>query len=337
MQLAVITGVALVAAECLTSLGDIRRVLRALTWGGAFCGVVAALQFWISLDLVAVPEELPGFSINFDNPAIVARAALNRVAGTSILSIELGVVAGMLLPLAVYLAMLRQGPDAAASGGRRSLLIGLAIPAVRVAVGDHLGRALLRGARGSDAAAAAAGRAVRGSPRDRRGVHVGARRDRHAHVVLRSRHQRRLGGGTGVRLPGGGAARESGAMVRPRRRDLHARQPYVHTRQPVPEDGDRTRLLRGRRAARLFPGAADLRLSSPGGAARTPSSDCCCAALAGAALAAAVCSFTFDSLSFPMFSNVYALVIGLIGAAWRLAPGPPQAERGASIVPWFHA
>ena len=29
MQLAVITGVALVAAECLTSLADVRRVLRA--------------------------------------------------------------------------------------------------------------------------------------------------------------------------------------------------------------------------------------------------------------------------------------------------------------------
>ena len=45
MQLAVITGVALVAAECLHSLRDVRRVLRALTWGAAFCGVVAALQF----------------------------------------------------------------------------------------------------------------------------------------------------------------------------------------------------------------------------------------------------------------------------------------------------
>ena len=57
-----------------------------------------------------------------------------------------------------------------------------------------------------------------------------------------------------------------------------------------------------------------------------------CAALAGAALAAAVCSFTFDSLSFPMFSNVHALVIGLIGACWRLAAasraGARRARRG---------
>jgi hypothetical protein len=32
-----------------------------------------------------------------------------------------------------------------------------------------------------------------------------------------------------------------------------------------------------------------------------------------------VCSLTFDSMSFPMFVNVYALVIGLVGACWRLA------------------
>jgi O-antigen ligase len=44
-----------------------------------------------------------------------------------------------------------------------------------------------------------------------------------------------------------------------------------------------------------------------------------CAALAGAALTAMVCSLTYDSLSYPMFVNVHALVIGLIGAAWRIA------------------
>ena len=36
MQLAGVSGVILVTAECLRSREDIRRVLRALTWGGAF-------------------------------------------------------------------------------------------------------------------------------------------------------------------------------------------------------------------------------------------------------------------------------------------------------------
>ena len=53
-----------------------------------------------------------------------------------------------------------------------------------------------------------------------------------------------------------------------------------------------------------------------------------CGALAGAALAAAACSLTFDSLSYPMFIGLYALVIGLIGAPWRLA-----AVRGSGSCP----
>jgi O-antigen ligase len=65
-----------------------------------------------------------------------------------------------------------------------------------------------------------------------------------------------------------------------------------------------------------------------------------CAALAGASLAAAVCTVTFDSLSFPMFSNVHALVIGMIGACWRLAgpgelraPQPVGAGAGRTSTP----
>ena len=164
MQLAVITGVALVAAECLDSLRDMRRVLRALCWGGAFCGVVAALQFWLSLDLAVYLRDLPGFSLNFDNPGILVRDGLNRVTGTAIYPIELGVVAGMLLPLAVYLAIYDTerserrtvgtgGPDRARD------------PGVGIALGDHLGRRGARGARGADAGAAAAGRALRGAVR----------------------------------------------------------------------------------------------------------------------------------------------------------------------------
>ena len=72
MQLAVITGVALIAADFLGSLSDVRRVLRVLCWGGAFCGVVAALQFWISLDLSVYLRELPGFSLNVDDVGIVS-------------------------------------------------------------------------------------------------------------------------------------------------------------------------------------------------------------------------------------------------------------------------
>ena len=105
IRFAVVTGVAIVAAEWLSSLEDVRRVLRALVWGGAFCGVVAGLQYWFSLDLAQYLRDLPGFTINSDNPAIAMRDGLNRVTGTAITPIELGVVAGMLIPIAIYLGL----------------------------------------------------------------------------------------------------------------------------------------------------------------------------------------------------------------------------------------
>jgi O-antigen ligase len=54
------------------------------------------------------------------------------------------------------------------------------------------------------------------------------------------------------------------------------------------------------------------------------------AALAGAALAAVVCSATFDSLSFPMFANVQALVFGLIGAVWLVVDGERKTAQGVA-------
>jgi O-antigen ligase len=54
-----------------------------------------------------------------------------------------------------------------------------------------------------------------------------------------------------------------------------------------------------------------------------------CAALAGATFAGAVCSATFDSLSFPMYYNVQALVVGLVGTVWLLV----RKERNAASRP----
>src|SRR5690348_7270593 len=109
MQLAGISGVILVTAECLRSKDEIKRVLRALTWGGSFCGVVAVLQSRLSLDVTPYLKwVLPGFSLNeiaSGNAEIILRGSINRVFGTAVDPIELGVAAGMLLPIAVYMAM----------------------------------------------------------------------------------------------------------------------------------------------------------------------------------------------------------------------------------------
>jgi cell division protein FtsW (lipid II flippase) len=338
IQLAVITGVALVAAECLNSLRDVRRVLRALTWGGAFCGVVAALQFWISLDVTPYLRELPGFSLNSENPAILTRAALNRVSGTSITPIELGVVAGMLLPLAIYLAI----HDTNRTTGKRwapVLLIGLAIPtsvsrsailSVALAVGVLV---VLMPTRQRLVALCVAPLAMIGVFMSAPGVigtlarfflagtdddSVKARVYDYPVVERLVNEAPWFGHGGGTYLPEGlyildnqylKIAIELGLV------GVIALAAYFL----VP--------LISALVARRHSDDPELRML--------------CAALAGAALAAGVCSVTFDSLSFPMFSNVYALVIGLIGACWRLAaaqraPGT-TAPRAGPLTTYFAA
>lgn len=104
--LAAITGVAFVAAECLRSLEDVRRVLRALVWGGAFCAGVAIVQYFFSYSATPfLGTLLPGFSYNAELGGIGFRAGLSRVPGTTAHPIELGTTAAILLPLAIYLAM----------------------------------------------------------------------------------------------------------------------------------------------------------------------------------------------------------------------------------------
>ncbi len=328
MELAGITGVALVAAEFLNSLDDVRRVLRALCWGGAFCGVVAAMQFWISLDIALYLRDLPGFSLNHFDPGIINRAALNRVAGTAIHPIELGVVAGMLLPLAIYMALydVERTPR---SRWAPVALIGIAIPAsvsrsAILAVGLALAvLVVLMPVHQRVIAFCALPFALVGVFMSAPGVigtltsffgagtsdpSVAARVNDYP-LVERFLHDAPWFG------RGGGTYFADNAI------DILDNQ-YLKT---VIEQG-----LVGVVALAAFflvPMIAAL-------VARQRSSDpelrLLCAALAGAGLAAAVCSLTFDSLSFPMFANVYALVIGLIGAGWRLAVGAeaPATARG---------
>jgi cell division protein FtsW (lipid II flippase) len=339
MQLAVITGVALVAAECLTSLRDVRRVLRALSWGGAFCGVVAALQYWLTLDITPYLRDLPGFSVNFENPAIVAREALNRVSGTSITAIELGVVAGMLLPLAIYLALY----DTDRSAWRRwapVVLIGLAIPtSVSRSAIISVGLAcavlvVLMPIRQRLVALCAAPFAVAAVFMSAPGVigtlttffKAGTNDDSVMARVYDYPEVERLvsqapwfGHGGGTYLP------ENPMYILDNQ--------YLKTAIELGLVGVVVLAVYflvpfiAALVARRRTGDPDLRLL--------------CAALAGAALAAGVCSVTFDSLSFPMFSNVYALVIGLIGACWRLAaveatPATARA-RGRPIATYLGA
>ena len=331
MQLAVMTGVALVAAECLTSLSDVRRVLRALTWGGAFCGAVAGLQFWMNVDITPYLRALPGFTVNHDNLAIISRNALNRVAGTGIHPIELGVTAGMLLPIAVYLAIY----DTDRTLRRRwfpVLLIAVAIPAsvsrsaiIAVALSITL-LIVLMPARQRLVAIAASPLAIVAVFMTAHGL-IGtlasffgagtndpsvANRVNNYPMVQKLVEQKPWFGSGG------------GTYIAPDAVHILDNQ-YLHT---AIELG----ILGALALCIYFVVPLVVALVTR---ARTsdPELRLLCAALAGAAAVATVCSATFDSLSFPLFTNVDALVVGLIGTCWRLSATGSQTKRGQGVRP----
>lgn len=323
MQLADMTGVALLAAEGLRSLDEVRRLLRTVTWGGAFCGAVAGLQFWASFD-IAQYLKLPGFTIPAASAtsALSVRDGLNRVTGTAIHPIELGVVAAILLPLAVWLAIY----DTDRKAWKRWLpvaLIAIAVPAsvsrsAIIAVALSMGTFIvLMPVRQRVLALALVPVSVAAVFVTSHGLirtmlqyfgmgtgdsSVAHRVNNWSYVESLVRHAPWFGQGGGTYIPSTNVSL------------LHVLDDqYLHTAIELGLFG-----VVGLGALFLVPMFAAF-------AARRRSSDpelrLLCAALAGGALAATVCSATFDSFSFPMFYNVFALVIGLIGACCRLAMG----------------
>jgi O-antigen ligase len=321
LQLADVSGVILIAAECLHSLDDIRRVLRALTLGGAFCGFVALLQFKFSRDITPfLLRLLPGFSVNqiaASNAGILSRGGFNRVSGTAIDPIELGVVAGMLLPLAIYLAMY----DKSRSMVTRwlpVLFIAVAVPAsvsrsavlaAGIAVGVFLvtlpPAARVRMFAAVGVAVAAVALTAHGLITTFRYYFLAGTSDSSiAHRVNNYPYVEQLvrmapwfGQGGGTYIP------VSGINVLDNQ--------YLTSAIELGLVG-----LAVLAFYLVWPALAAL---TARGRTDSPELRDLCAALAGAALAAVACSATFDSFSFPMFVNVQALVLGLIGAAWLLA------------------
>ena len=211
-------------------------------WGGAFCGFVAVLQYWLSLDLAQYLRDLPGFAVNHDNPAILARGSLNRVAGTAVHAIELGVVSGMLIPIAsvsgsttaTKTPFKRWAPLDADRPRRRH---------VGVALGDPLGRRGVRHAGGTAAAAAAPGRPGRAAVRGGGDLHVRARLDRHPRRAV----LRRASNDPSIRYrthdyPLAEQLWQSAPWFG-RRRHLDPRRLAEHLRQPVPAHGGRAGLV----------------------------------------------------------------------------------------------
>jgi O-antigen ligase len=316
LQLAMLTGVAFAAAEGLRSLKDIRRVLRAMVWGAAFSGVVGAIQFWASVDLTTYAKYLPGFTLNANDPEIVLRGSLNRVVGTAIDPIELGVAAGMMLPLAVYLAIY----DTGRSQLRRWLpvvLIGVAVMvsvsrsaviAVIVTIGLLVVLMPIRqrlwalailpvGILGAFMTAhGLLGTLVKFFGYGNSDSSISHRTGNYPYVWSLFKHTPWLGEGGGTFIP----------------TPLHILDnQYLMAAVDLGALGVIAFIvlflvpLVAALRARLWTSSEELRLLL--------------AALAGGCAVALLCSATFDSFSFPVFYCSFALVAGIVGAAWRLA------------------
>ncbi len=318
MQFAGMSGVVLVAAEGLHTLADVRRVLRALTWAGAFCGIVAGLQFKARIDLTKYLK-LPGFSLNAadaGNAESILRGGQNRVPGTATDPIELGVAAGMLLVLAVYLMMHDKDRPiwqrvvpvlcilvAVVGSVSRSGVISVTVafgvlvvslPPVRrlkglAAVPVALGVVFVssHGLIGTLKSYFLAGNSD---------PSVSHRTNNYPYVEQLVRQAPWLGQGMDTYMPDAVHILDN---------------QYLTTAIELGLFGV---------AALVFylawPALVALVARS-----RTTNQELrdLCAALAGADLAAVLCAGTFDGFSFPMFFNLQALVAGLTGAAWMMA------------------
>lgn len=317
------SGVILLASEHLRAWSDILRVIRTLIWGAALSGCVAVLQFWFRWDLKPyLRMPLVGFEHDAAYSGFQARDALMRVSGTSNHPIELGVIAGMLLPLAIWLGFHDHGRPPV----RRWFpvaVIGMCIPMsvsrsaiLAVAVSLLTFTVLLPpvprswmlaflpvGLVGIFATTPGYLSTILGSfTAGSNDPSITNRLDNYPRVLAALREAPWLGRG-------------GGTDIAPDATKILDNQ-YLKSAVELGSIGVCALCLYF-----LVPAIAAL-------AARLRFSDqprrMLCAAIAGSCLAAAVGSFTFDAFSFAQFASVDAVVVGLSGACWlharRLQP-----------------
>lgn len=326
-----ISGVVLVAAEHLRDPRDVLRVLRTVVWGATFSAIVAMLQFWLRWDLKPVLRQLlPGFEVNFENGSYQGRDALMRVGGTAIHPIELGVVAGMLLPLAIWFGM----HDTHRPALRRwapALLIGMCVPmsvsrsAVLTVVASMSVFVICLPARQRVWAFACTPLAVvaifASTPGYLRTIvasfgagtedsSITNRLDNYPRVVALVREAPWLGRGGGTYL------------VEDATRILDNQ--YLKTAIELGLPGLLALVL-----FFLVPAiaAADTRRRSTDAQVRL-----LVGALGGGCFAAAIGAYAFDALAFPQFASIHAVVVGLTSSCWLAVRGSPRWRCGPVTV-----
>lgn len=100
------SGIVLMTTETARTVDAALQLVRALLLGAVFCSLVAAYQFVTHTDPMSWYQSvLPGFKDNGGNQPFQERGSFLRVAGSTFHPIELGVIASMLLPLALWRAL----------------------------------------------------------------------------------------------------------------------------------------------------------------------------------------------------------------------------------------
>ena len=97
-------GVSLVATDMLHSRESVDRLLRLLTYLTAIVAVIGILQFVTGLDLSKYLV-IPGLTANGDIDVTGERSSFRRVAGTTSHQIEFGVILAAVYPIALHYAL----------------------------------------------------------------------------------------------------------------------------------------------------------------------------------------------------------------------------------------
>lgn len=310
-------GIILVTAEAVRTLNAAMALTRALLAGAAFCCLVAVVQFFFRVDPMQwLQMAMPGFTNNGGNTAFQIRGAMMRVSGSTFHSIELAVICSMLLPLSIWRSLYDvKGRKwvhwtitallvfAIASTVSRSGILGLlAGMAVFIPFLPRMARrwafiaapaivaALFLGVPGLVGTLTASLTAGDNDPS------ITTRTNNYPRVAAMVEERPFFGVGPGNYMPSNA---------------IHILDnQYLNATVTIGLVG-----LVGLIAYLTLPGLSTLLAAR---ASRIPALRCLAGAVAAAGVVAAVCSFTFDSMSFPVFALTYPFIVGLAGGAWNM-------------------
>lgn len=96
-------GIAIVAADMLSTREKVEKLLRVILVLGGIVALMGLLQFAVGINLADF-YKIPGLKVNYAVAVISERSDFRRVAATASHPIEFGMVLAMLLPLALHTA-----------------------------------------------------------------------------------------------------------------------------------------------------------------------------------------------------------------------------------------